>query len=158
MIATIVCEHAHPEGEALLTGGTIARLSAEGHRVVLVVATDGSLGLPESVSQHPSRLDELNASAGSGRTRWMESRVPEGGPPAGVVGGRRAVWEEKYQRFTTILPSRPCDSSSGPAEKISSLVLAALPLPNRRPHRPSMAIGTPLGRVSWPRCLPVTGL
>ncbi|RKT57730.1 GlcNAc-PI de-N-acetylase [Saccharothrix australiensis] len=37
--------HAHPDDEALLTGGTMARLAAEGHRVVLVVATAGERGL-----------------------------------------------------------------------------------------------------------------
>ena len=43
----------------------------------------------------------------------------------------------------TILPRSPCDSSSGPALNSSSEVFAALPLPKRRPHSPSMAIGRP---------------
>jgi LmbE family N-acetylglucosaminyl deacetylase len=42
---TLVAFHAHPDDEALLTAGTMARASAEGHRVVLVVATDGGAGL-----------------------------------------------------------------------------------------------------------------
>jgi LmbE family N-acetylglucosaminyl deacetylase len=42
---TCVFFHAHPDDEALLTGGTMARLAAEGHRVVLVVATAGERGL-----------------------------------------------------------------------------------------------------------------
>jgi LmbE family N-acetylglucosaminyl deacetylase len=42
---TLVSFHAHPDDEALLTGGTLARAAAEGHRVVLVVATDGEAGL-----------------------------------------------------------------------------------------------------------------
>ncbi|MDR2985780.1 MAG: PIG-L family deacetylase [Nocardiopsaceae bacterium] len=62
-MATIVCLNAHPDDEALLSGGTIAMLAAEGHRVVLVVATDGIVGPADSVSQHPSRLEELRASA-----------------------------------------------------------------------------------------------
>ncbi|MGN6796293.1 MAG: PIG-L deacetylase family protein [Streptosporangiaceae bacterium] len=62
-MATIVCLNAHPDDEALLTGGTIAMLAAEGHRMVLVVATDGIMGTADSVSQHTSRLDELRASA-----------------------------------------------------------------------------------------------
>ena len=37
--------HAHPDDEALLTAGTMARASAEGNRVVLLVATDGAAGL-----------------------------------------------------------------------------------------------------------------
>jgi LmbE family N-acetylglucosaminyl deacetylase len=41
---TLVTFHAHPDDEAIATGGTIARAKAEGHRVVLVVATRGELG------------------------------------------------------------------------------------------------------------------
>jgi LmbE family N-acetylglucosaminyl deacetylase len=37
--------HAHPDDEALLTAGTMARLAAQGHRLVLVVATSGERGL-----------------------------------------------------------------------------------------------------------------
>lgn len=44
---TLVSFHAHPDDEALLTGGTLARAAAEGHRVVLVTATDGAAGLAE---------------------------------------------------------------------------------------------------------------
>lgn len=42
---TVVSFHAHPDDEALLTSGTLARAAAEGHRVVLVVATAGEAGL-----------------------------------------------------------------------------------------------------------------
>jgi LmbE family N-acetylglucosaminyl deacetylase len=42
---TLVAFHAHPDDEALFTGGTLARASAEGHRVVLVTATSGERGL-----------------------------------------------------------------------------------------------------------------
>lgn len=42
---TCVFFHAHPDDEALLTAGTMARLAAGGHRVVLVVATAGERGL-----------------------------------------------------------------------------------------------------------------
>ena len=38
--------HAHPDDEAIFTGGTMARLARAGWRVVLVVATQGELGLP----------------------------------------------------------------------------------------------------------------
>lgn len=37
--------HAHPDDEAIFSGGTIARLAAAGHRVVVVMATSGGLGL-----------------------------------------------------------------------------------------------------------------
>ena len=45
-MATLVCFHAHPDDEAIATGGLIARATAEGHRVVLVVATGGEHGEP----------------------------------------------------------------------------------------------------------------
>ena len=44
-VTTLVFLHAHPDDEALLTAGTMARAAAEGHRVVLAVATDGAAGL-----------------------------------------------------------------------------------------------------------------
>jgi LmbE family N-acetylglucosaminyl deacetylase len=63
--ATLVCFHAHPDDEALLTGGTIARAVAEGHRVVLVVATAGERGLTGTAVGRlgDQRLRELTASA-----------------------------------------------------------------------------------------------
>jgi LmbE family N-acetylglucosaminyl deacetylase len=42
---TLVAFHAHPDDEALLTGGTVAKAAAAGHRVVVVFATDGGAGL-----------------------------------------------------------------------------------------------------------------
>ncbi len=41
---TLVTFHAHPDDEAIITGGVMARAAAEGHRVVLVVATRGDHG------------------------------------------------------------------------------------------------------------------
>jgi LmbE family N-acetylglucosaminyl deacetylase len=43
-VATLVSFHAHPDDEAIACGGTLARASAEGHRVVLVMATRGEHG------------------------------------------------------------------------------------------------------------------
>ncbi|HUF32748.1 MAG TPA: PIG-L family deacetylase [Acidimicrobiales bacterium] len=43
-MATLVCFHAHPDDEAISTGGTMAAAVADGHRVVLVCATRGELG------------------------------------------------------------------------------------------------------------------
>jgi LmbE family N-acetylglucosaminyl deacetylase len=49
-IATAVFFHAHPDDEAIATGGTMAKLYAEGHRVLLVTATRGELGpVPEGL-------------------------------------------------------------------------------------------------------------
>ncbi|MEM8903644.1 MAG: PIG-L family deacetylase [Actinomycetota bacterium] len=43
-MATLVTFHAHPDDEAIATGGTMAAAVADGHRVVLVVATGGEVG------------------------------------------------------------------------------------------------------------------
>ena len=43
-MATIAFFHAHPDDEAIATGGTMAKAAAAGHRVVLVVATKGEHG------------------------------------------------------------------------------------------------------------------
>jgi len=62
---TVVSFHAHPDDEALLTSGTLARAAADGHRVVLVVATLGEAGLADSPrsSLGETRRAELEASA-----------------------------------------------------------------------------------------------
>ncbi len=44
MAATVTFFHAHPDDEAIATGGTMASLASAGHRVVLVTATRGELG------------------------------------------------------------------------------------------------------------------
>lgn len=44
----VVFLHAHPDDEAIFTGGTMARLVEAGWRVILLVATSGELGLPVS--------------------------------------------------------------------------------------------------------------
>ena len=43
-MATVTFFHAHPDDEAIISGGTMASLAAQGHRVVLVTATRGELG------------------------------------------------------------------------------------------------------------------
>jgi len=65
---TVVSFHAHPDDEALLTAGTLAKAAADGHRVVLVVATAGEHGLTasgpaEQGSLADRRIAELTESA-----------------------------------------------------------------------------------------------
>ncbi len=61
-MATVVFLHAHPDDECLTTGGTMARLADEGHRVLLVTATDGALGeCPEGLLADGEELAELRA-------------------------------------------------------------------------------------------------
>lgn len=47
---SIIFIHAHPDDEAIFTGGTIARLADAGWRVVVVVATSGELGRPAQMT------------------------------------------------------------------------------------------------------------
>jgi LmbE family N-acetylglucosaminyl deacetylase len=68
MAHTLLAFHAHPDDEALLTAGTMARAAAEGHRVIVVVATDGNEGLASNEFAANGRLgerrlDELRDSA-----------------------------------------------------------------------------------------------
>jgi LmbE family N-acetylglucosaminyl deacetylase len=62
---TLVSFHAHPDDEVLLTGGTLAKAAAEGHRVVLVVATSGEKG---------DTAAELGSGPGLGSRRERELR------------------------------------------------------------------------------------
>lgn len=43
-MATILFLHAHPDDESTSTGGAMVRAAAEGHRTILVTATDGAEG------------------------------------------------------------------------------------------------------------------
>ncbi|MHB0927394.1 MAG: PIG-L deacetylase family protein [Candidatus Nanopelagicales bacterium] len=78
MAYTVVFVHAHPDDEALLTSGTMADLALQGHRVVLVVATDGAAGLADVHASHRDlaavRHAELEHSAqllGAAAVHWL---------------------------------------------------------------------------------------
>lgn len=75
-MSTLVCFHAHPDDECIQTGGTMAAAAADGHRVVLVVATRGEHG--EVV---PEVLDE-------GEALWQR-RISETFRAADVLGVER---------------------------------------------------------------------
>jgi LmbE family N-acetylglucosaminyl deacetylase len=66
---TLVTFHAHPDDEAIATGGVMARSAAEGHRVVTVFATGGELGevapgvLRDGETLAQRRLEETRAAA-----------------------------------------------------------------------------------------------
>ena len=78
-VTTIVFVHAHPDDEASLTGGSMARAAAQGHEVVLVVATGGEHGeVPDDLAEGESLADrrrvELESSArvlGVSQVRWL---------------------------------------------------------------------------------------
>lgn len=75
-MATLVCFHAHPDDEAIATGGTMTLAAAAGHRVVLVTATRGEMGEPQ-----PGVLAE-------GEPLW-ERRVLETHQAADIMGLHR---------------------------------------------------------------------
>lgn len=77
-MGTLVCLHAHPDDESIATGGSIARAVAEGHRVVLVVATNGDHG-------------EVPADLASGET-LVDRRRAETARSAEVLGIHRVEW------------------------------------------------------------------
>jgi LmbE family N-acetylglucosaminyl deacetylase len=54
--STVVFVHAHPDDEAIFTGGTMSLLASAGHRVVLVVATGGELGESPDGQRDAARL------------------------------------------------------------------------------------------------------
>lgn len=63
-VATVAFLHAHPDDEAIFSGGTMAALAAAGHRVVLLVATGGELGSAIDHSPlHEARRAEADAAA-----------------------------------------------------------------------------------------------
>ena len=95
-MGTLVAFHAHPDDECISTGGSLARASAEGHRVVLVLATNGDFGeVPADLVEGETLVDrrrrEVNASAAtlgvhrvawlgykdSGMTGWEQNSDPE---------------------------------------------------------------------------------
>jgi LmbE family N-acetylglucosaminyl deacetylase len=63
-VSTILFLHAHPDDEASQTSGTMARAVREGHRVVLVVATDGDHGsAPDDLAPGETVVDRRRREA-----------------------------------------------------------------------------------------------
>lgn len=114
---TVVAFHAHPDDEALLTAGTLARAAAEGHRVVLVVATAGEAGLVAGGGTGPAlaarRAGELAAAAGAlGCARvellgYADSGMD--GTAGGVAGFARADVEQAAARLAGVLMEEQAD-------------------------------------------------
>ena len=82
-MATMVFFHAHPDDEAITTGGTMALAAARGHRVVLATATRGEVGEVDDGFLDPGetlgerRADEAAASAsilGVARLAFLDYR------------------------------------------------------------------------------------
>ncbi|WP_121195017.1 PIG-L family deacetylase [Motilibacter peucedani] len=119
MSFTLVAFHAHPDDEALLTAGTMARVAAEGHRVVLVVATTGEQGLASSdyadglATVRTAELERSAGVLGCARVAWlgyddsgMERPVL---PRAGARPFALAPVEEAAQALAALLREEGAD-------------------------------------------------
>ena len=119
-MGTLVCFHAHPDDESISTGGSIARASAEGHRVVLVVATNGDFGeVPDDLAPDETLVDrrraetEVSAAAlGIHRVVWL------GYADSGMTGWQQNAYdnafmnaplEEAAQRLADVLIEEAAD-------------------------------------------------
>ncbi|MEJ6722356.1 PIG-L deacetylase family protein [Ilumatobacter sp.] len=119
-MSTLVCFHAHPDDEAIATGGAMARAAAEGHRVVLVVATNGDHGeVPDDLADGETLVDrrrkETEASIealgahrvvflgykDSGMTGWDQNSDPE--------SFLRANLDEAAERLAGVLREENAD-------------------------------------------------
>lgn len=121
---TLLAVHAHPDDEALFTGGALARYGAEGVRTVVVTCTGGELGYgPDGVAGHFAEADqaevaavrrrELEASCrllgvselellgyrDSGMAGWPSNRAPGAfaAVPAEEAAGRLAELLDRYR-------------------------------------------------------------
>ncbi len=116
-MATVVAFHAHPDDEVILTGGTLARAAAQGHRVVVVVATDGFVGEPPDFAATVDRVAELRASAGVlGVHRVLHLGYADSGygpvffaDPPGRTRFARADTDQAAQRLADILDEEKAD-------------------------------------------------
>ena len=94
---TVVSFHAHPDDEALLTAGTLARAAADGHRVVLVCATDGGRGLVSSevaaegglAERRRAELETAAAAIGAAAVHYLG--YGDSGMDGGAPGGFSAA-------------------------------------------------------------------
>src|SRR5215471_13482370 len=118
---TLVVFHAHPDDEAIATGGVMAKAAQDGRRVVLVVATRGEHGevadgyLDPGEQLWERRVQETHASAeilGVSRVAFL------GYVDSGMIGtpeneAPESFWqadvEEAAQRLAAILREESAD-------------------------------------------------
>ena len=119
-MGTLVCFHAHPDDEAIATGGSMARAAEEGHRVVLVVATNGDHGeVPDDLAPGETLVDRRRAETarsaeilGIHRVAWLDYA------DSGMTGWDQndhehsffqAPLDEAAERLAAILREESCD-------------------------------------------------
>jgi LmbE family N-acetylglucosaminyl deacetylase len=112
-MATVVAFHAHPDDEVILTGGTLASAAAQGHRVVVVTATDGRT----DDEPDDTRLGELRSSTsilGAHRVECLGYADSGYGPafypdPVGRIRFARADVDEAARRLAAVLEAEDAD-------------------------------------------------
>lgn len=119
-MGTLVAFHAHPDDESMTTGGTLARASAEGHRVVLVVATGGEYGeSPEDLAEGETLVDRRRAetersvaSLGVHRLVWLgyrDSGMQGWEQNADPASFQQAPLDQAAERLAAILREEHAD-------------------------------------------------
>lgn len=117
-MATIVSLHAHPDDEALLTGGWLAQRAAAGDRVVLVFATDGGAGLTSGAC--------TGAQAGAA-TVLAHQRRDEAAASARALGAARVVWLGYADSGMAYAPTTSSDRFvDAPEDEVARTVAALL--------------------------------
>ncbi|MFC4602313.1 PIG-L deacetylase family protein [Rhodococcus kronopolitis] len=114
-MSVLVCFHAHPDDEVFGTGGVMRLAADAGHRVVLVVATDGAAGqVPDGLlrpgeSLARRRRDEVERSAATlGADRVVHLGYGDSGmagepTPAATNPFRLAALGEASSRLAAVL-------------------------------------------------------
>ncbi|MBV9742749.1 MAG: PIG-L family deacetylase [Acidobacteriia bacterium] len=113
----IVCVGAHPDDPESGCGGTLAKLSAEGHRVSIVYLTRGEAGIKNGDIQTTARLrsaEALKAANLLGAKAYF----------ANQIDGQTTTEKEAVQEFTRLLASLKPD-----------IVFTHWPLDTHRDHR-----------------------
>lgn len=119
-MATLVALHAHPDDEAISTGGVMSRAAAEGHRVVLVVATNGEHGeVPDDLADGETLVDRRRAETmqsadalGIARVAWLgysDSGMTGWEQNADPMSFHRADVEHAARRLAEILREEQAD-------------------------------------------------
>ena len=119
-MGTLVVFHAHPDDEAIATGGSMARAHAEGHRVVLVVATNGEHGeVPDDLADGETLADRRRAETErSAKALGVDEVVWLGYADSGMTGWDananetsflRADLDEAAARLAAILREQRAD-------------------------------------------------
>jgi LmbE family N-acetylglucosaminyl deacetylase len=119
---TLVCFHAHPDDEAIATGGVMAKAAAEGHRVVLVTATRGEKGeVPDGFLRPGEELWERRVEelATAGEILGVARQVFLGYVDSGMMGtpdneAPECFWqadvEEAAARLAAVLTEERADA------------------------------------------------